>query len=319
VAKATIVIDIGGSKIASALIYQDGNVEDYRVEDIDRRGGEYVVDQVIKVIQHYYSNVNGVDLVGVGISIPGIVKGNGLVWAPNIRGWRNINVASIIRRRLSLSNLVMVDDRVANIIGEYWQGEAKGASNAASLMIGTGVATGLLINGKPLRGSSGASGAVGWWLLGKRVPKHKSYRGFLENEVSGPAIFRKTYLHCLRARSESCLSTLRNCNPPNAYCVFQMLDQGLTLIKPVLEGAAVIVGITVANLISLINPEVVVLSGGVGVEIGRRFMDIIIETTRKIAQPYSLKRCRTTVSRLGYLSNLYGVAKLVLDNSSLVN
>ena len=90
----------------------------------------------------------------------------------------------------------MIDDRVANIMGEYWQGAARGVSNAVSLMIGTGVAAGLLINGKPLRGSSGVAGAVGWWLLSKRVPKHKSSRGFLEDEVSGPAIFRKTYKYC---------------------------------------------------------------------------------------------------------------------------
>ncbi|WP_291766779.1 ROK family protein [Caldivirga sp. UBA161] len=314
--EATIVIDIGGSKIASALIYRNGEVEDYRIQSIDERGGEYVVNQIIEAAQ-YYITAHEANLIGLGISIPGIVRENGLVWAPNIRGWRNINIASVIKRRLSVSKLIMIDDRVANIMGEYWQGAVKGASNAVSLMIGTGVAAGLLINGKPLRGSSGVAGAVGWWLLSRRVPKHKSLRGFLEDEVSGPAIFRKTYRYCLRIGNEDCLNIIRNCNPPNAYCVFQMLDRGVVLIKPVLEEVAAIVGITAANLISLVNPEVVVLSGGVGVEIGRRFMNTILESV-KVAQPYSLRGSRIVVSQLGYLSNLYGLAYCIMSSNACI-
>ena len=313
-AEATIVIDIGGSKIASALIYSNGKVEGYRIQNTDERGGEYVVDQVIEAVQ-YYSDLHEVNLIGLGISIPGIVRRGGLVWAPNIRGWRNINIASIIKRRLSVSKLVMIDDRVANIMGEYWQGAAKGASNAVSLMIGTGVAAGLLVNGKPLMGSSGVAGAVGWWLLSRRVPKHRSLRGFLEDEISGPAIFRKAYKYCVRIRDESCLNLIKNCNPPNTYCIFQALDQGVASIKPILEEVAAIVGITIANLISLVNPEVVILSGGVGVEIGRRFMDTILKSI-KVAQPYSLKKSRITVSQLGYLSNLYGLAYCIVNNDA---
>ncbi|ABW00932.1 ROK family protein [Caldivirga maquilingensis] len=311
----TVVIDIGGSKIASALIYSDGKVEDYRVQSIDERGGEYAVNQVIETIRHYISGLSGVNLIGVGISIPGIVRENGLVWAPNIRGWRNINVALMIKRKLNLSNLTIIDDRVANIMGEYWQGAARGVSNAVSLMIGTGVAAGLLINGKPLRGSSGVAGAVGWWLLSRRIPRHKSSRGFLEDQISGPALFRKTYRYCLRIRDESCLNIIRNCNTHNAHCIFQMLDQGVALIKPVLEEAATIVGITAANLISLINPEVLVLSGGVGVEIGRRFMNTILKSV-KVAQPHSLRRSRIVVSQLGYLSNLYGLAHCIMSSNN---
>jgi len=106
---------------------------------------------------------------------------------------------------------------------------------------------------------------------------------------------------------------LSQCSPGDAECVFKALDNGVSAIGVVLRREASIIGVVVANIISILNPEVVVLGGGLGVEVGRRFMDVITTTASRIAQPYSFRECRITVSKLGYLSNIYGAAKLVID------
>ena len=313
VPEAVVAIDVGGSKIASAVVTRGGVVFNYRVQGIDKRGGLHSMSQLINIIRLHIEELGERDLIGVGVSIPGIVKGDGSVWAPNIRGWRWVNLASFIRGRLGIGNVTLVDDRVANIVGEQWMGEAKGARNAVSLILGTGVAAGLLVDGKPVSGASGVSGAVGWWLLGRNTPRRRSARGFLESEVSGPALFKRTRRYCLRIRDEGCLRALSQCSPGDAECVFKAFDNGVSAIGVVLRREASIIGVVVANIISILNPEVVVLGGGLGVEVGRRFMDVVITTASKVAQPYSLRECRITVSKLGYLSNIYGAAKLVID------
>jgi len=81
-----------------------------------------------------------------------------------------------------------------------------------------------------------------------------------------------------------------------------------------LKKAATVVGILVANLVSALNPEVVVLSGSVGVELGRKFADFIREVAERVAQPIALRECSITVSALGNLSCLYGAAYAVLHS-----
>ncbi|MFP3196404.1 MAG: ROK family protein [Caldivirga sp.] len=139
-----------------------------------------------------------------------------------------------------------------------------------------------------------------------------SRQGFLESEVSGLALFKRTRRYYMRIRDEGCLRALSQCSPGDAECVFKAFDNGVSAIGVVLRREASIIGVVVANIISILNPEVVVL-GGLGVEVGRRFMDVVITTASRVAQPYSLRGCRITVSKLGYLSNIYGAAKLVID------
>ena len=307
-AKGVLAIDLGGSKAASAVIDYEGHVYDYGVIPIDRRGGDYVVKQVVDMVRGYASRHR---LDGIGISIPGIVDGGVVIWAPNIRGWRNVPLRERVEEALRGINVALIDDRAASILGEAWMGEARGLKNAVTLIIGTGVALGALINGAVAMGAHDTFGAIGWWMLGTRP--RRSRRGYLEGLVSGPALFKALARLCRIRHDEDCLRFLEGCEPGSAECVFKAVDVGVKHAEYVVRKAALIVGITVGNIISALDPEAVILNGGVGIALGERYLEEIRGVALKVAQPYSSKRCRILVSKLGYLANLYGAAKIIMS------
>lgn len=303
-------IDVGGTKIAYALIESSGEVVEYGYLATDRRGGKYVVDQIRGVVSRYSRE----ELRGVGVSVAGAVQRGSYVWAPNIRGWRWVNIRPAITSSLGRPMRVeLVDDRVASVLGEVWLGSARGLRNVVTLIIGTGVGAGIMIEGRAVRGASGVAGAVGWWLLSQRCRSRRSRRGYLEEVVGGIGLSRLAR----RYSSEEVLpgKTLRKvCEELDARCLFKAYDLGASFAAKALRKAATVVGILVANLVSVLNPEVVVLSGSVGVELGRRFADLIREVAERTAQPIALRECSITVSTLGNLSCLYGAAYAVLHS-----
>ncbi|MEM0066036.1 MAG: ROK family protein [Sulfolobales archaeon] len=301
-------IDIGGTKIAYAFVDSEGGVHDYGIVKTERVGGRQVINQLREIIRSCrYRRI-----FGVGLSVPGIVRNGSVIWAPNIRGWRDVHLAELIRWDVPEGGLIeVVDDRTASALGELWQGAAKGLSNFVVLIIGTGVGAGIVIDGRPVHGSAGVSGAVGWWLLSRSLPHRSTRRGFLEEEIGGLALDRIARRYSsLRTSTGALLREL--CEFIDSTCLFRAYDLGHDLAKNTLERKAVLLGILIANLLSLLNPEAIILSGSVGVELGKRFMPLIKRVVEAVAQPYATKSYRLEVSSLGHLSCLYGSAYLVL-------
>lgn len=301
-------IDVGGTKIAYAFVDSGGGVHDYSIVKTRRAGGRQVINQLREIVRSCrYKKV-----VGVGLSVPGIVRNGSVTWAPNIREWRDVHLVDLISRDIPEGGLIeVVDDRTASALGEMWQGAAKSLSNFVVLVIGTGVGAGVVIDGRPVHGSAGVSGAVGWWLLSRSLPHRSTRRGFLEEEIGGLALDKiaKRY----SSSRTSIGAPLRElCEFVDSACLFRAYDLGHDLAKNTLERKAVVLGILIANLLSLLNPEAVILSGSVGVELGKRFMPLIRRVVEAVAQPYATKSYRLEVSSLGHLSCLYGSAYLVL-------
>ncbi len=306
--RLVLSIDVGGTKIAYALVDGLGNVLEQGHMMTDKRGGNYVVNQVREVVTRYSHR----ELDGVGICVPGAVWRGSYVWAPNIRGWDGVNLRSTIKNSLKQpAKLKIVDDREASVLGEVWLGSARGMRNVITLIIGTGVGAGIMIDGKILRGATNVAGAVGWWLLSQRPRKRKSRRGYLEEVVSGLSLSELVSKHA----SEEVLpgKTLRDlCEELDARCLFRAHDLGAPFAVKTLRKVALVVGILVANLVSALNPEIVVFGGSVGVELWIRFKDLIEEVFSRVAQPVAVRACKITATALGSLSCLYGAAYAVL-------
>jgi len=306
--RLALSIDVGGTKIAYALIDEYGNAVEQGQVMTDGRGGSYVVDQVREIVSRYSQR----ELEGVGISVPGAVWRGSYVWAPNIRGWRRVHLRSFVASSLQRpSRIELIDDRAASVLGEVWLGSAKGMKNVVVLIIGTGVGAGIMVDGKPVRGASGVAGSVGWWLLSQRPRNRRPRRGYLEELVGGLGLSRVAVRHA----SDEVMpgKTLREvCGELDTRCLFLAYDLGASFAEKALRRAAVMVGILVANLVSTLNPEVLVLGGSVGVEIGKRFKDLLEEVSARIAQPVAVRTCKIAVSALGNLSCLYGAAYAVL-------
>lgn len=301
-------IDVGGTKIAHALVDPSGSLHDYGVVKTKRAGGKHVVDQLREIVRSCRNR----GVLGVGLSVPGIVRNGSIVWAPNIRGWREIPIVELIREDVPKGvNVEVIDDRTASALGEFWQGAAKNLANFVVLIVGTGVGAGIVIDGKPIYGSTGVSGAIGWWLLSRSPPRWKTRRGYLEEVLGGVALDR-TAKRYFSAKTMVGTSLRELCEYIDSTCLFRACDLGHEVAKKVLERSAVLLGIVVANILSLLNPEAVILGGSIGVELGKRFMPLIRKVVEMVAQPYATKSYYLDVSNLGHLSCIYGSAYFVL-------
>ncbi|MEM4005018.1 MAG: ROK family protein, partial [Desulfurococcaceae archaeon] len=235
-----LAIDIGGTKIASALVDPvNGTMISYDINVTDRRGGEYVIKQLANIIEEKRTLFKNNNIIGIGISIPGIVKDfNKIVWAPNIPLWSNIKLCDELKKNTSFQdNILLLDDRVATALGEIWQGEARGFRDVITLIIGTGVGAGIVLNGKPVIGSTGATGAIGWWLLSKTLPRRNTVKGFLEESISGPAIVKKTKKLCReKIFKNDCEKLKKLCNDIiDTKCIFRAYDEGIGIAMSILK------------------------------------------------------------------------------------
>jgi glucokinase len=247
----------------------------------------------------------------VAAAVPGIARqATGAVWAPNIGGWEDYPLRDLLLRAVGESCPVVVEsDRAASILGEVARGAARGCRHAIFLAVGTGIGAGILVDGALVRGARDIAGAVGWMGLDRPYRPLYNRCGGLESHASGSGIAR-TARELLRAES-GYRGPLRETPPESitAHEVFAAFAAGDDLAAQVVANAVECWGMVVANLISLFDPEVVVLGGGVfGPAAG--LLDRIIAEARQWAQPVSFPRVKVCVSALGPEACLFGTGEL---------
>lgn len=262
---------------------------------------------------------DGDEVETVGVAVPGIYHAQrGTVWAPNIPGWEDYPLLSELIDAMDDGVGVRIDsDRAAYILGETWRGSAKGARNAIFLAVGTGIGAGIMIEGMVLRGHSDIAGAIGW--LGMQRPFREEYVscGCFEHHASGPGLVkvarellrrRPEYDGPLRAKADEGSLTTAD--------IFEAHDAGDRVALSVLDDAIAFLGMAVANLVSLFNPETIIFGGGVFGPAAKH-LDRIASEARRWAQPIAMRQVGLRVTELGADAGLYGAGKLALDELEL--
>jgi glucokinase len=310
---AVIGLDLGATKLAGALFDADGNIVERVQALLERREGDQVgrliVEQV--AILRDEAAARGWDVTAVAAAVPGIAhQETGTVWAPNIGGWEDYPLRDLLLRAVGTSCPVVVEsDRGASILGEVARGAARGCRHAIFLAVGTGIGAGILVDGAILRGAHDIAGAIGW--LGLDRPYRPLYRrcGNFESHASGSGIAR-TARELLGA--DPGYRGLLSGTPREsitAHEVFAAFAAGDGLAAKVVANAVECWGMVVANLISLFDPEIVVLGGGVfGPAAG--LLDRIVAEARQWAQPISFPKVKICVSALGPEACLFGTGEL---------
>jgi glucokinase len=245
---------------------------------------------------------------GVGVSVPGIVnQTSGRVWAPNIPGWNDYPLRDEICTALDewRADVVVESDRAASILGESWQGAARGCRDAVFVAVGTGIGAGILADGRVLQGADGIAGAIGWFALDRPFKPAYVDCGCFESHASGLGIAAVAAATLIRQK--------RYRGPLNAkgkltsHDVFRAYEKGDVAAKKALAAAIEFWGMASANLVSLLNPEKIIFGGGVFGP-ARRFLDAIASEARRWAQPVAIERVGFEVSQLGSEAALYGAA-----------
>jgi glucokinase len=305
-------LDLGGTKLAVGVFDKNGKLLFSREDPLAGRQGKEVGDLIIQNIISVIESSNA-PVEAIGVSVPGISNSKtGTVWAPNIPGWEHYPLISEIQTISHGIPVTVESDRSCYIVGEMWQGNARGSNNAIILAVGTGIGAGIVVDGHVLHGAGDIVGAVGWMAL--QHPYKEEYRecGCFEYNASGNGL-AKTARQFI-AEDDSYSGVLKNkfVNEITSHDVFIAYDQKDPVAIRVMENAIQYWGMAIANLISIFNPEKILLGGGVfGPAV--KFIPAIRNEAMKWAQPISMKQVSIEPALLGPVAGLYGAGYLALE------
>jgi glucokinase len=315
---AVIAIDLGGTKVAGALFNTEGKILHKDTGLLEKREGRQVGALLAGVVRTLLQNAasRGEHVDAVGVCVPGIsYSRSGTVWAPNIPGWEEYPLRQELRSVVeSDSTRLGIDsDRACYILGEVWQGSAKGARDAIFLAVGTGIGAGIMAGGEILRGANDIAGAIGWLALDRPFMKKYVACGCFEYHASGEGIARVTREMLAERKDYRGVLTSLPAEKITAREVFDAYDAHDPVAESVLGQSIEFWGMATANLVSLFNPEKIIFGGGVFGPAVRFLKEIMVEA-RKWAQPISITKVKLETSLLGSDAGLYGAGYLALQS-----
>jgi glucokinase len=310
-----IGLDLGGTKLAAAVFSDDGAILHRSRAALEGRSGDSVGRLIAGQVDELLDKARAHELAirAIGASVPGIAYQNeGTVWAPNIPGWERFPLRALLQSRGGDAIPVAIDsDRACSILGEAGRGAARGCRHAVFLAVGTGIGAGILIDGKVLRGAHDIAGAIGWMALDRPYRPRYDRCGCFETYASGAGIEREARRLLDDITDHD--GPLARVDPDRltARDVFDAYEQGDAVAEAVLAAAIECWGMAVANLVSLFNPEVIVLGGGIFGP-AARFLDQIAAEALHWAQPVSITQVSIRLTELGPDACLIGTGQLAL-------
>lgn len=312
---ALLGIDLGGTKCSFAVFDEKGNLLDKELIALKGRSGAEVGNIITSQISKFINSGN-IPINSIGISVPGIYRiKTGTVWAPNIAGWDDYPLLEEVKKVSKEIPVIIDSDRACYILGEAWQGNAKGCKDAIFLAVGTGIGAGILINGNILRGSNDIAGAIGWLALTRPFNDEYLHCGCFESYASGEGIAKITRKLLKETKDYAGELTNKSASQITSHDVFSAYEKNDPLAQKIIATGIEFWGMAVANLVSLFNPEKIILGGGVFGPAIQLIPDIKEEAT-KWAQPISMTQVNIESSALGSDAGVYGAGFLALKNSS---
>ena len=306
--------DLGGTKLSLAVCNADGTLVQQSVHALDGRSGAEAGAFVARTIAAEVEACTAIDqpVMSVGLCVPGIARAEGTVWAPNIEGWTDYPLRSEVSAAVGGLPVALASDRTGYILGETWKGHAQGVDHAVYLAVGTGIGAGIMVDGQILEGAHGIAGAIGWMVFNDARDDSGRALGSFESQASGEGMVRQVQRIVAGTSGYSGVLRRESGEPLRTSEVFEAADKGDPIATEVLEICIRSWGMAVANLVSLFNPDVVVLGGGVFGPAARYLPQIRAEAERW-AQPVAYLQARIEVSALGQDAGLYGACRLAWD------
>lgn len=280
---SVLAVDLGGTKVAVAAVSARGSVRGRVTEPVDTSSTNAPVEQIIRM-----ARAAGGSFDAVGIAVPGLARPDGTVWAPNLPGWDRVPLGRTVRQKLRVP-VAVESDRNAAVLGEAWRGAARGRTDVIALIIGTGIGAGILSGGRVLRGAHELSGCAGWLVVTDETNEDTARGGSLEALAAGPAVARLA-----RVRTAEELAEKARRGDRKAQEAFQRAGR--------------LLGLAVANLINILDPQAVVLCGGMTAA-SDLFLASLRGAVLERGQPLSAPEVEISVSTLGGDANLLGSAR----------
>jgi glucokinase len=301
--KNIIAIDLGGTNLKIALLDQSCNIR-YRAVLSTKSFTQKenlitaITDSIQKIIKD--KNLKKSEIQGIGLGLPGPIDvQKGIVhFFPNIPGWKEVKLKDILQRRLGLP-VYLDNDAHLMALAEFYKGAAQKAKNAVCLTLGTGVGGGLIIEGRLYRGSTFNAGEIGHIPINEDGPQCNCLgKACLEAYVGNMRILRRARQIFGRNISLEEISFLAKRKNKRAIKIWQ--DTGRRL------------GVALSGVVNLLNPDVLVIGGGLA-GAGKVLFQNIRSTIKRRAMRVQAKHVKVLGAKLGSDAGLIGAALLVRE------
>jgi len=309
-------LDLGGTKIAAGVVDSSGKLLSAVRLPTPAAGVKRDLAALFDAAQAAVrsANVDWRKIRAVGVGVPGAFDPvTETVWAPNLPGWTRTPLKRLLEESLARPTFVE-GDRNVQALAEAWRGVGRGKriKNLVFLTVGTGIGAGLIVEGKVVPGTRGLAGAAGWLAVSDEWRPRFAPVGCLESQGAGPAVARLAQ-KALRQHPRSLIKALADARGGRVTgeIVTQAARRGDRVARAVLEEIGGNLGRGVANIVSLLNPEVVVLGGGLA-GAGELILKPLRRAVRQWGQPLGARQVRIVRSRLGEDAGILGAARYAL-------
>lgn len=312
-----IGVELEGRNISVAVTDLKINIINKSTEEIKNTDESSVVDEIINLVRQTIekSKVKFEKIAGMGVGATGLIDTErGIIRQAVNLDWKNVPLKDLIENKFD--QLPIYIDNIANVsaLGEKWTGAGKEAKNLIYIRIGTGIGAGIVLNGTIYEGSNGNAGEIGHMTIEPNGPRCKcGNRGCLEVLASGSAIAKRAITEILGGR-DTLIEKLTNGSVEEitAKIVAEAAEKGDKLALEIWEEIGEYLGIAIANLINMYNPEIIIIGGGVA-QAGKLLFEPIKRTVKKRALPGPFKLAKIVSSQLGENVSTIGAASLALE------
>lgn len=311
-----IGIDVGGTNVKIALVDGEGKIiYSNSVPTYAQMGYEYTVNNIKQAIRDLMkeTNTDAKEIEGIGFDFPGQVdyKTGVVKLAPNIPGWVNVPIAQMIEEEFNIPTRIDNDVRCA-ALGELKLGAGKGCENFVCITVGTGIGSGLVINGQLVRGAANAAGEIGHIKLQMNGGPICGCgdTGCLEAFASGPSIVAMAQEYLKGGKSTKFREMAGADGEITPYIVAKAAEAGDPVAKRIFEIVGTYIGMGLVSVINLLNPEKVIIGGGVAAA-GDLLLDPIRKTIKERAMVVAGNSVEIVPAELGNSAGVIGASMLV--------
>lgn len=313
--KYNIGVDIGGTNVKIALVDEKGIIAySNSVPTRAEMGYEYTIQNIINTIKESLKESNNdiSNIGGIGFGLPGQIDSmNGIVrLLPNIPGWVEVPLAKIVQSEFNVPVKLDNDVRVATL-GELNFGAGKGCQNLVCITVGTGVGSGIVLNGQLIRGASMTAGEIGHVVVEKDNGEicGCGSRGCLEAYASGPSVVKMAKEYIMGGKSTK-FKEIAQGNEITPFMVYEAAKQGDAVAKQIFNIVGEYLGVAMVSVVNLLNPEKIIVGGGVG-QAGDLILNPIREAIQKRCIPTSAAAVSVVPAQLGESAGVVGASILV--------
>ncbi|MDQ0175187.1 ROK family glucokinase [Bacillus chungangensis] len=319
--KWLIGIDLGGTTTKLAFLTEEGFIlRKWEIPTDITNNGERIVPNITYSLQEKLAEMNQTkkNVLGIGIGAPGAIDHeNGIVFEAVNLGWKE---GYALKENLAKAvGLPVILDNDANCaaLGEMWTGAGKGAKDLICVTLGTGVGGGIITNGQVVHGIKGAGGEIGHMTIDpfEGYQCNCGKRGCLETVASATGIVRIAKDQLSSFNKASVLKTIMiNEREISAKDVFDAMRAGDELAREIVNRFAFYLGLAIANLGNVLNPEAIIIGGGVS-----KAGDTLLNPVKKYFSAFTFSTVResshVSIASLGNDAGVVGAAWLVQHSS----